>query len=138
MEKRSHKRHLGTVVHTPWSDVAVAEVLLTFVSSRWTFHGVKGAILDRGSWDWPSPESLLWAVEDGRGLKFWPPWVHAADSLREHEREIEAVIGHHEHLGEVYVAVKWAGRECPTWEIEYSLDHSQKLLTYWTSMLQGS
>jgi hypothetical protein len=135
MKNQPDQHRLDTVIHTLWSDVAVAEVLLTFVSSHWTFLGIKANILDHASWDWPSPESLLWVVKDGRGLKLWQPWIHAAHTLtRIHEREIEAVIGHHEHMDELYVAVKWVGHDCPTWEIESSHSHSQKLTEYWASI----
>ena len=133
-----HERHLGAVLRTPWSDVTVAEIITTYVKSQRTFLGIRGAIIDHASWDWPSPETLLWVVKEECGLALWQPWIHDAHVPPAGlDKEIEAIIGHHEHLDETFVAIKWIGRDCPSWEIEASLENSMKLTTYWASLTEG-
>ncbi|KAK8038384.1 hypothetical protein PG994_015151 [Apiospora phragmitis] len=43
---------------------------------------------------------------------------------------IEDVVAHYQtSTGSVYYAIKWAGYECPTWELESDLDGCVELST---------
>ena len=97
------------------------DVLYSFKVSRSVFHGVRAINTDL-QWDWPDLVNLLWIVEQDNNddLKLAPEWEQPSRSVdNEFPREIELVIGEHQTAaGNTYLAVKWQGYDCPTWELE--------------------
>ncbi|KAH8659437.1 hypothetical protein BGZ61DRAFT_433541 [Ilyonectria robusta] len=111
-------------VQTAWSsDVIVVEVLMTFTTPNWTFHGIRAANYDWEQWDWPRSDGLLWVVDDGQRLRLWQDFRQCPNVMQcDSECSVEAVIGYYQSdTGNNYVAVKWQDYECPTWELESDL-----------------
>ncbi|KAM3518601.1 hypothetical protein MY4038_010057 [Beauveria bassiana] len=73
-------------------------------------------------WDWPEIVSLPWIVEQENGddLKLAPEWERPSRGIDNRlPRDVELVIGDHQSAaGNTYLAVKWWGYDCPTWELE--------------------
>lgn len=118
--------HRGRYVRTAWSSqVNIVEVLLSVRVSHWVFHGVRAETTDT-LLDWPTVESLLWVFEDGgdfkvyQDIQYFPPQVDDGDL----DRQIEAILGHYQLAGDTYIAVKWQGHYCPTWELEEDIPYS--------------
>jgi hypothetical protein len=120
-----HDFHRGRHIETAWSStVAVVEVLLSLRVSHWTFLGVRAETTDM-HWDWTGEESLLWVFDDDgclkvcQGLQSQP---HILATEAEADYGIESIIGRYlSASGHMYLAVKWRGFQCPTWEEEETL-----------------
>lgn len=124
----SNLKYQGYGVLTPWSNqVTVVEVIFSINVDTSTFHGVRTKNLDM-SRDWLDSESLLWVVEEGRGLRLWQgfeqsPYLMNGDG----QYEIDFVVGGYQSsAGSNYFGVKWLGYPCPTWVSEDELTSHEK------------
>ncbi|KAJ3497419.1 hypothetical protein NLG97_g1924 [Lecanicillium saksenae] len=112
----------GRFIKTPWSDqVVVLDVLYSVKASQSVFHGVRAMNTDL-RWDWPDVVHFLWVLEQDNDddLKLAPEWQQPPRIINgELPCDIEFVIGDYQSAaGNTYLAVKWRGYDCPTWELE--------------------
>ncbi|KAK2038267.1 hypothetical protein LY76DRAFT_515722 [Colletotrichum caudatum] len=122
----------GTSVKGDWSShIVVRRVVCTMQSGKRMFFGVLAQNQEPQLWNWPDSDMLLWVFDDGQRVKVWQEGAQ-----RPHIVEgqcgyvLDSVVGHYEATnGAVYYGVKWAGYECPTWELESDLWMHGHLLT---------
>ncbi|KAH6653373.1 hypothetical protein BKA67DRAFT_519113 [Truncatella angustata] len=130
----------GAPIETTWSShVTISHIICTVYASPFTFYGVLARnpdrILDQGQ----TNDELLWVYDNGARVSVWQETcqrpVATGDMM---DYEMEDIVGHHEYEnGRLFYAVKWTGRDCPTWEPEEDLvAHNALLLCYWTTMLR--
>lgn len=122
----------GSQVDTLWSsNVVVERVLCIFQTATVVFYGVEVENQDFNLRDYPRKTELLWVFADGNKINVWMESRQRPQIVGgELQEKVEHIVGHfQDESGEIYYAVKWAGYECPTWELESDLHTCSDITT---------
>ncbi|OHE90472.1 hypothetical protein CORC01_14238 [Colletotrichum orchidophilum] len=131
----------GTLVKGDWSPcITVRRVICTLQSGDRVFFGVLAENQESQLWSWPESDLLLWVFDDGQCVRVWQECAqrpHIVEGQSSHV--LESIAGHHEATnGTVLYGVKWAGYECPTWELESDLWMHGYLLAAYHDTIQNT
>lgn len=106
-------------------------IVCTLQTARGVFYGVEVLNQDFKFRDYPRKTGLLWVFADGNRIRVWTESRQRPQIVEgELQEKVEHIVGHfQDEAGEIYYTVKWAGYECPTWELESNLQTCSNLTT---------